>query len=213
MQDATEERSIQKLTSLGARFERRKAGLTISLNSVGSGGRYNAWTGSASDLKELCRLGAIHELNLSLHFSGPEDLAFLPSIRELRHLDITSRDGRQWNRKYLSHIAKCRDLEKLSLFVPRLPDSALDPLTKLDNLVELHLTSLELSRVSLKAICQIRSLHTFGGLVVDATDADLRQFVALRKLRRLRIKGAGVTDQGRQWLLKHHPSCKEILIE
>ncbi|REJ66325.1 MAG: hypothetical protein DWQ31_14730 [Planctomycetota bacterium] len=205
-------RAVEFLRDRGAIIRDTPDGLVVQIEEVPGGRKQRGWTGSPTDLDRLRHLGAIQELHIRMTFTGPENLAFLEEVEGLRCLGITARGEPDWRGQLGKRMAVCRELETLLVSSRNLENESLQGLEDLKMLKMLGVRHVgALSRSSLDTICKIESLERFIGIVRNATDEDLKKFLALPRLRTIRIQSGSMSLAGLNWLRQNHPTCTSAL--
>jgi len=202
--------ALRRLRDLGAQITRTDDGTIVTIDSVAFAGRHTGWSGRPKDLEMLSSIGAIDSLSLLVSIDHPRDIAFLRDIPRLRHLLIVVRSGPAWTKDFTSSVVLCKNLESLHILARSLSAEAIEPIPKLSSLKDLRIISRNLSRTSILTICKLRQLERFDGILFDAGNEDIKHFLSLPRLQRLRVQGKGITDEGREWLANQHQTCSKV---
>lgn len=140
--------------------------------------------------------------------TGPDDqaLAYLPGLKSLRRLEIA---GQRLTDIGLGHLARCENLERLSIHHAPFSDAGFMQLQKMRSLRELELSYMKVTEAalgSLEALPVLERIRLTGETFTGKGGPHLSR---LKHLRSLNYFLAWVVDDGLQEL-QNHPSLEEL---
>ena len=173
------------------------------LQVVGIGCRCDSGVEVNGDfLGEITRSSDLQELKLHGCKVTDDVLAYLPSMPNLRVLDLTDCSG--ISDTGLGYLQRLQRLQRLDLsYCAGLTDKALVPVAALESLQELSLASTPISDAGLKYLRTCTDLRNLGLRYCEGiTDAGLAYLAALRGLREIDLCHTNIGSNGVKHLQK-----------
>jgi len=208
-----EEEATEYLASLGTIIVSKDGKICVTIDGFAFNGHYEPWAGEASDLDRLSEIGPIDRLDISIPFDSAKDLTAIKKIPEFRSLHISISGPLVWDREFMSEIAACPSLEEFVVDTNHMTDDSLVSLQDHKSLKQLRIFCHDgkMTRASLDAIVQIKTLEEVCIYLPGLTDDDLETFLSLPNLKKVRIKSPKITEAGCRRLVDKHPTCDDVL--
>lgn len=167
--------------------------------------RYAQLQGTNDDLRELCKIETLHELECG---SSKITDAGMPEIGNLTNLRILSLHSTKITGKGLTVIPKLVHLEELSCNPKVDVRDAAEAIIQLPNLMKLNVDAGKFTDEDIQLLCKLKSLEElhFSGQHSEITDEALRDVAQLRSLRSLSCSTTSVGDKACEYLAK----CSEL---